>query len=74
MNVFEIGGVEPNPRVETARKGIEICKKESIDFVLAIGGGSVIDCSKLTAAGAKVDEDKLGILLLKRRMLLMHYH
>ena len=52
VDVFELSGVEPNPRVETARKGIEICKKEEIDFILAVGGGSVIDCSKLIAAGA----------------------
>ena len=69
MNVFEISGVEPNPRVETARKGIEICKKESIDFVLAIGGGSVIDCSKLIAAGAKVDEDAWNIVVKKTKVV-----
>ncbi|KGR75030.1 iron-containing alcohol dehydrogenase [Ureibacillus sinduriensis] len=69
MNVFEISGVEPNPRVETARKGIEICKKESIDFVLAIGGGSVIDCSKLIVAGAKVDEDAWNIVTKKTNVV-----
>jgi len=62
LNVFELGGVEPNPRVETARKGIEICKRESIDFVLAVGGGSVIDCSKLIVAGAKLEEDPWKIV------------
>ncbi|QBK24447.1 iron-containing alcohol dehydrogenase [Ureibacillus thermophilus] len=62
LNVFELSGVEPNPRVETARKGIEICKRESIDFVLAVGGGSVIDCSKLIAAGAKSEEDAWKIV------------
>ncbi|MEG0259530.1 MAG: iron-containing alcohol dehydrogenase, partial [Lysinibacillus sp.] len=55
--VFELAGVEPNPRLSTAKKGIEICKTESIDFVLAVGGGSVIDCTKLIAAGAKYDGD-----------------
>lgn len=69
MNVFELSGVEPNPRVETARKGIEICKKESIDFILAIGGGSVIDCSKLIAAGAKVDEDAWNIVIKKTNVI-----
>lgn len=48
--IVELSGVEPNPRVETARRGIEICKTEGIDLVLAVGGGSVIDCSKLIAA------------------------
>ncbi|WP_106388604.1 iron-containing alcohol dehydrogenase [Jeotgalibacillus soli] len=54
-NVSELSGVEPNPRLTTAEKGIDICKTENIDFILAVGGGSVIDCTKLIAAGAKYD-------------------
>lgn len=69
LNVFEIGGVEPNPRVETARKAIELCKKESIDFILAVGGGSVIDCTKLIAAGAKIDEDAWNIVVRKANVV-----
>lgn len=65
MNVFELSGVEPNPRVETARKGIAICKQESIEIVLAVGGGSVIDCAKLIVAGAKVDVDAWDIVKKK---------
>lgn len=65
VNIFELSGVEPNPRVETARKGIAICKEESIDFILAVGGGSVIDCSKLIAAGAKTEEDPWDIVTYK---------
>ena len=65
MNIFELSGVEPNPRVETARKGIAICKEQNIDIVLAIGGGSVIDCSKLIAAGAKVEQDAWDIVTKK---------
>ena len=55
LTVFELSGVEPNPKIETVRKGVEICKNEGIDMVLAIGGGSTIDCSKVVAAGAKYD-------------------
>ncbi len=55
--VHELSGVEPNPRLTTAKKGIEICKDKGIDFVLAVGGGSVIDCTKLISAGAKYDGD-----------------
>lgn len=65
MNIFEVTGVEPNPRVSTARKGIEICKTEKIDIVLAIGGGSVIDCAKLIVAGATVEEDAWDIVKKK---------
>lgn len=63
--VFELSGVEPNPRVSTARKGAEICKKEGIDFVLAVGGGSVIDCTKLIATAAKYDGDPWDFVIRK---------
>lgn len=64
-NVFELSGVEPNPRVTTARKGIEICKSENIDFILAVGGGSTIDCTKAIAAGAKSEHDIWDIVTKK---------
>ena len=63
--IFELSGVEPNPRVTTARKGVEICKKEGIELILAVGGGSVIDCSKLIAAGATYDGDPWDIVTKK---------
>ncbi|MGE7944982.1 iron-containing alcohol dehydrogenase [Lysinibacillus xylanilyticus] len=63
--IFELSGVEPNPRVETASLGIDICKREGIDLVLAVGGGSVIDCSKLIVAGAKYDGDAWDIVKRK---------
>ncbi|NWQ39262.1 iron-containing alcohol dehydrogenase [Bacillus sp. EB106-08-02-XG196] len=63
--VFELPGVEPNPRITTARKGVEICKKEGIDVLLAVGGGSVIDCTKLIAAGAKYDGDTWDLVIKK---------
>jgi alcohol dehydrogenase YqhD (iron-dependent ADH family) len=53
----ELGGVVPNPRSGLVYEGISICKKENIDFVLAIGGGSVIDSAKAIAAGAVYDGD-----------------
>ncbi|GAA0180402.1 iron-containing alcohol dehydrogenase [Clostridium sediminicola] len=52
-----LDGVVPNPRLSLVYKGIEICKKENIDFVLAIGGGSAIDSSKAIALGTKYDGD-----------------
>lgn len=51
----ELGGVVPNPRSGLVYKGIEICKREKIDFVLAVGGGSVIDSAKAIAMGALYD-------------------
>ncbi|MFD2045319.1 iron-containing alcohol dehydrogenase [Ornithinibacillus salinisoli] len=63
--VFELPGVEPNPRISTVRKGVEICKNEGIDFVLAIGGGSTIDCTKAIAVGAKTDADMWDVVTKK---------
>lgn len=48
----ELPGVEPNPRIATVREGVRLCKEQGLDGVLALGGGSVIDCSKGIAAGA----------------------
>lgn len=56
-NIFELSGIMPNPRLEKVYEGIKICKENNIDFILAIGGGSVIDCSKAIAIGAKTDRD-----------------
>lgn len=55
--IFELPGVEPNPRLSTAKKGAAICKEEGIDFILAVGGGSVLDCTKLIATAAKYEGD-----------------
>ncbi|AGK55445.1 iron-containing alcohol dehydrogenase [Bacillus sp. 1NLA3E] len=63
--IFELSGVEPNPRISTVRKGVEICKNEGIDFLLAVGGGSVIDCTKAIAAGAKYDGDAWDLITKK---------
>ncbi len=52
-----LGGVKPNPRSGLVYEGIELCKEENIDFVLAVGGGSVIDSSKAIAAGTLYDGD-----------------
>lgn len=53
----ELGGVKPNPRSGLVYEGIELCRKENVDFVLAVGGGSTIDSSKAIAAGAVYDGD-----------------
>ena len=53
----ELGGVKPNPRSGLVYEGIELCRKENVDFVLAVGGGSVIDSAKAIAIGAVYDGD-----------------
>lgn len=63
--VFELSGVEPNPRVSTVRKGVDICKKEGVEFLLAVGGGSVIDCTKLIAAASKYEGDAWDLVIKK---------
>jgi alcohol dehydrogenase YqhD (iron-dependent ADH family) len=52
-----LGGVVPNPRLSLARQGIELCRKEGVDFILAVGGGSVIDSAKCIAYGVCMDGD-----------------
>ena len=59
---FEFGGVEPNPSIETLNKAVKIIKDEKIDFVLAVGGGSVIDGSKYLVAAAFYDGDAWDFL------------
>ncbi|WP_124065425.1 iron-containing alcohol dehydrogenase [Clostridium sp. E02] len=57
LELFELSGIEPNPRITTVREGAELCKKEKIDVLLAVGGGSTLDATKFMAAGACVDFD-----------------
>ncbi|MFC4810025.1 iron-containing alcohol dehydrogenase [Paenibacillus sp. GCM10023250] len=55
--VVELSGIEPNPRLTSVNRGIELCRAEGVDFILAVGGGSVLDASKAIAAGARYDGD-----------------
>lgn len=57
LSIYEISGVEPNPRVELVREGIALCREKNIEMVLAIGGGSVIDSAKSIAAGVCYEGD-----------------
>ncbi|MDP4176416.1 MAG: iron-containing alcohol dehydrogenase, partial [Bacteroidota bacterium] len=60
--VFEFGGIEPNPRYETLMKAVEIVKKESIDFIVAVGGGSVIDGTKFITLASNYSGDATDLL------------
>lgn len=68
FEVVEFSGIEPNPRFETLEKGIEIIKKNDLNFILAVGGGSVIDGVKFMSAATKFEGDKKDIL--QKKMLL----
>ena len=57
LHTAELGGVKPNPRSGLVYEGIELCRKEGIDFLLAVGGGSVIDTAKAIAIGVPYDGD-----------------
>lgn len=57
IEIFELNGIKPNPRIESVRDGVKIIKENDIDLIIAIGGGSTIDASKFMAAGSKVDFD-----------------
>lgn len=63
--VVELPGVEPNPRLTTVKKGIELCRQHGLDFILAVGGGSVIDASKAIAAGVPYEGDVWDFFMRK---------
>lgn len=63
--VTELAGVEPNPRITTVARGAELCRSEAIDWILAVGGGSTIDCSKAIAAAAKYGGDFWDVVTKK---------
>ena len=65
LELFERSGIEPNPRHTSVNKGAQICKKEHIDVLLAVGGGSVLDATKFIGAAAYYDGDVWDILTKK---------
>ena len=62
---FELAGIEPNPRTTSVEKGVEICRENDVDFILAVGGGSTIDCSKAIAAAYYYDGDPWDLVIGK---------
>lgn len=61
-NVSEFWGIEPNPKLETCLKAVNLIKRDGIDFLLSVGGGSVLDATKFIAAAAKFDGDPWDIV------------
>ena len=66
IKFVEMGGVEPNPKLEFVRDAIKLARKEQVELILAVGGGSVIDSSKATALGVKYSGDVWDIFMGKR--------
>ena len=66
FEIFELSGIQPNPKYDpSVLDGVRICKEQNIDVILAVGGGSVLDCSKAIAAGAKYDGDPWDLITYK---------
>lgn len=65
-DIVELSGIQPNPKYEpSVLDGVRLCKKHNIDVILAVGGGSVLDCSKAIAAGACYDGDPWDLISYK---------
>lgn len=65
-DIFELPGIEPNPKLSSVKKGADFCKANKIDVVLAVGGGSVIDASKHIACATFYDGDPWDLVLNKK--------
>ena len=64
--IVELSGIQPNPKYDpSVLEGVRLCKEHDIDVILAVGGGSVLDCSKAIAAGAKYDGDPWDLISYK---------
>jgi len=61
----ELSGIDPNPRISTVRKGAQICRQENVDFIIAAGAGSVIDCCKAISAARYYNGDPWDFFLRK---------
>ena len=66
FEIIELSGIQPNPKYDpSVLEGVRLCKENNIDVILAVGGGSVLDCSKAIAAGAKYDGDPWDLISYK---------
>lgn len=67
LEVYELSGVEPNPRVDTVNVGAKICRDKNIEVILAVGGGSVIDCAKVIGVAAFYNNDAWDLITDKAK-------
>ncbi|MDW8801325.1 iron-containing alcohol dehydrogenase [Clostridium sp. A1-XYC3] len=68
ISYWELGGIEPNPRITSVKEGVKICRENDIDFILAVGGGSTIDCSKVIGAAFYYEGDPWDLVSGKSRI------
>lgn len=69
IEFWELGGIDPNPRIESVKEGIKIIRENNIDFILAVGGGSTIDCSKAIGAGYYYEGDPWDLVIGKAKAI-----
>ena len=68
FEIIELSGIQPNPKYDpSVLDGVRLCKEHDVDVILAVGGGSVLDCSKAIAAGAKYDGDSWDLISYKAK-------
>ena len=66
FEIVELSGIQPNPKYDpSVLDGVKLCKEHDVDAILSVGGGSVLDCSKAIAAGAKYDGDPWDLISYK---------
>lgn len=66
FEIIELSGIQPNPKYDpSVLEGVKLCKEHDVDVILSVGGGSVLDCSKAIAAGAKYDGDPWDLISYK---------
>jgi len=68
ISYVELGGVKPNPRIDSVREGVRLCRENDLQLVLAAGGGSVIDCAKIIAAGFYYNGDPWDFFIRRARI------
>ena len=68
FEIVELSGIEPNPRIGSVREGVALCRENAVDVILAVGGGSTIDCAKAIAAGTFYDGDPWDLVTGKGKV------
>lgn len=68
IEFVELNNIQPNPRMSSVREGVQLCRDNNLDFILAVGGGSVLDCCKAIAAGVSYDGDAWDFMIQKAQI------